>query len=132
MAVVRSFFALLLFQLGGEALSRFAHIPVPGPVLGMVLLATWYIARRRAPGAGTETVADGLLGVLGLLFVPAGVGIVANLPLLRAAWLPITVALLGSTLLTLVATAFAMHLAQTRLARRSRPTVETAVETGQR
>ena len=122
MAVVRSFFVLLLFQLAGEALSRFAHIPVPGPVLGMVLLAMFYISRRRAPGAGTQTVADGLLTVLGLLFVPAGVGIVTNLPLLRSAWLPITVALVGSTLLTLVATALVMHLIQTRLGRRHMPT----------
>lgn len=119
MAVVRAFFVLLLFQLAGETLSRFAHVPVPGPVLGMVLLAVYYISRRRAPGAGTQTVADGLLGVLGLLFVPAGVGIMANLALLRAAWLPITVALVGSTLLTLVATASVMHLVQMRFGRRT-------------
>ncbi len=115
--MVRAFFVLLLFQLAGEALSRFAHIPVPGPVLGMVLLAVYYISRRRAPSVGTQTVADGLLSVLGLLFVPAGVGIVANLALLRAAWMPITVALVGSTLLTLVATASVMHLVQTQRGR---------------
>ena len=62
-----------------------------------------------------EQAADGLLGWLPLLFVPAGVGIVANLALLRSAWLPISVALLGSTFLTLITTAWIMH----RLGRRA-------------
>ena len=79
MAVTRSLFVLLLFQLLGEAVRALFHLPVPGPVIGMVL------------------------------FVPAGVGIVANLAPLRSAWLPITVALLGSTLLTLVPVAWIMH-----------------------
>ena len=114
MVVAQSFFVLLLFQLLGESISRFAHIPVPGPVIGMMLLAAWYIGRRREPGAAVASTADSLLGVLGLLFVPAGVGIVANLALLRAAWLPITVAMVGSTLLTLLVTAWIMHYAARR------------------
>ena len=114
MAVARAFFVLLLFQLLGELISKLARIPVPGPVLGMVLLAALYIARRREPSLEVASTADSLLRVLGLLFVPAGVGIVANLPLLRAAWLPITVALAGSTLVTLLVTAWIMHWAASR------------------
>ena len=109
MAVTRSLFVLLLFQLAGEALRGLAHLPVPGPVIGMVLLAVWLAARRQEPDEALRTTADGLLRVLGLLFVPAGVGIVANLPLLRSAWLPITVGLFGSTLLTLLAVAWIAH-----------------------
>ena len=109
MAALRSFFLLLLFQFAGEVLRTVAHVPVPGPVLGMVLLAAWYLLRRRDPPPALEQTADSLLGWLGLLFVPAGVGIVANLALLRSAWLPISVALVGSTLLTLVVTAWIMQ-----------------------
>lgn len=116
MAVLRSFFLLLIFQLAGEVLRTTAHIPVPGPVLGMVLLAAWYGLRRGAPLAEMEQTADGLLGWLGLLFVPAGVGIFANFALLRSAWLPISVALVGSTLLTLVVTASIMHRLGRRIA----------------
>ncbi len=124
MGVARSFFVLLLFQLLGEAVSRFAHLPVPGPVIGMVLLAGWYIARRREPSQQLSSTADGLLSVLGLLFIPAGVGIVANLPLLRSAWLPITVALIGSTLLTLIATAAVMQWASRKEASGTLPVPE--------
>lgn len=109
MAVLRSFFLLLVFQLVGEAMSYAAHIPVPGPVLGMVLLALWYMLRRREPDHGMQRTADGLLEWLGLLFVPAGVGIVANLALLRSAWLPVSVGLVGSTLLTLITTGWLMQ-----------------------
>ena len=124
MGVARSFFILLLFQLLGEAVSRFAHLPVPGPVIGMVLLAGWYIARRREPSEQLSSTADGLLSILGLLFIPAGVGIVANLPLLRSAWLPITVALIGSTLLTLIATAAVMQWASRKEASGTLPPPE--------
>lgn len=109
MATLRSLFVLLLFQLAGEALKLATHVPVPGPVLGMVLLAGWCMLRRREPSPATQATADALLGWLGLLFVPAGVGIVANLDLLRAAWLPVCVGLAGSTILTLLTTGWLMQ-----------------------
>lgn len=109
MAILQSFFVLLLFQLAGEAISRAAHIPIPGPVLGMALLAAFYIVRKKEPGQGMQKTANGLLNWLGLLFVPAGTGIVANMALLRTAWLPVSAALVISTLLTMVVTAWIMH-----------------------
>lgn len=108
--MVRSFFILLLFQLAGEVLYRLLHLPVPGPVIGMALLAGWLLWRPAALDREMEVTAWGLLRILGLLFVPAGVGIVANLELLRAQWWPITVALIVSTALGLTATAGIMHL----------------------
>jgi holin-like protein len=109
MSMIKSIFILLLCQLAGETLRAVSHIQVPGPVIGMVLLAAFYILRRREPAPALQRACDGLLSWLGLLFVPAGVGIVANLALLRSAWLPISVALIGSTFLTLIITAWIMH-----------------------
>jgi len=109
MSTIKSLFILLLFQLAGEALRAITHTEVPGPVIGMILLTAFYVLRRREPSPALQHAADGLLGWLGLLFVPAGVGIVANLALLRSAWLPISVALIGSTFITLVTTAWIMH-----------------------
>ena len=106
---MRAFFVLLLFQLIGECLYRVLHLPIPGPVIGMALLAAWLLWRPSAMDAEMETTAWGLLRILGLLFVPAGVGIVANLALLRAQWWPITAGLVGSTALSLIVTAGAMH-----------------------
>jgi holin-like protein len=50
-----------------------------------------------------------LVSHLGLLFVPAGVGIITQGAVLRREWLPIVAALLGSTLVGLVATGWVMQ-----------------------
>lgn len=99
---------LLLFQLLGDLVTNLTGLPIPGPVIGMLLLFVALLARGKAP-EGLEKAAQGLLQVLSLLFVPAGTGIVSYLALIRQEWLPITLALVGSTLLTLVVTAMTMR-----------------------
>lgn len=107
--MVRSIFVLLLFQLIGECLFRVLHLPIPGPVIGMALLTVWLLWKPAALDTELERTSWGLLRAMGLLFVPAGVGIVANLQLVRAQWLPIVVGLVGSTALSLFGTAWLMH-----------------------
>lgn len=110
--MILGFTVLLLCQLVGEGAARGFGLPVPGPVLGLVLLVVLlHVAHRgrRSDNAHLEAmqvtrVADGLLGNLSLLFVPAGVGVVDQLGLLRAEALPIGVAVLVSTGVTLVVT----------------------------
>ena len=62
-------------------------------------------------GVWHERIAESrmLIEHMGLLFVPAGVGIVAAGDLLRQEWLPIVVAVLVSTLLGLVVTGWVAH-----------------------
>jgi holin-like protein len=94
---------LLVFQCAGEALARGFALPVPGPVLGLVLL---FIALSiRGIPEGVAAAADGLARHLSLLFVPAGVGVISYAAPLAAEWLPIAMALVVSTALTLAATA---------------------------
>jgi len=69
---------LLAFQLAGELISRSLGLPVPGPVIGMALIFVLFLASSRAANAILPT-AQGLLGHLSLLFVPAGVGITRHL-----------------------------------------------------
>ncbi|MDT7952953.1 MAG: CidA/LrgA family protein [Acetobacteraceae bacterium] len=107
---------LLVCQLVGELMSRGLHLPVPGPVLGMIILLAGLLARGRdgeTPPA-LEQAADALLGNLGLLFVPAGVGVVLYGPLLARNWAPIATAVLLGTVLAI---GFTGWLAQKLLAR---------------
>ena len=67
--------ALLVSQLAGEALVRLASLPIPGPVVGMILLFVVMLTRTPLPPTLGET-ADGLLRHLSLLFVPAGTGVI--------------------------------------------------------
>ena len=107
--------ALLCCQLAGEAIARLLGLPVPGPVIGMALLFAALLLRGRAAPEGLARTADALLGVLGLLFVPAGVGVVLHLPLIARDWAPLALAVLAGTLLTVGLTG---RLAAWLLARR--------------
>ena len=101
--MIASITALLVCQLVGELVSRGLHLPVPGPVLGMIMLLIGLLVRNRegeAPAALNQ-VADALLGNLGLLFVPAGVGVVLYGPLLAQNWAPIAMAVLVGTALAI-------------------------------
>ncbi|MBB2205495.1 CidA/LrgA family protein [Gluconacetobacter takamatsuzukensis] len=101
-------------QLVGELLRATFQVPIPGPVIGMFLLALVLGIRAKRTGTGRtpaplKPVAEGLIANMGLLFVPAGVGIIAEAGVIRKEWLPIVVAVAGSTILSLIVTALVMH-----------------------
>ena len=91
---------LLLYQLTGEILARVLSLPVPGPVIGMVLLFVTLVIRghfERPIPKSMQHTANTLLQHLSLLFVPAGTGVMIYLQLIADEWLPITAALIVST-----------------------------------
>lgn len=92
---------LLSCQLAGELVARGAGLPVPGPVVGLVLLLTLLVWRPglRATVRPTVTV---ILANLSLFFVPAAVGVVANLDILSEDWAAILTVLLVSTVLAML------------------------------
>jgi len=105
--MIAAFALILSCQFIGEALSELIGLPVPGPVVGLGLLLTVLIVKRRPPKELTDA-ADNLLAHFSLLFVPAGVGVVTQIDRLRDDWLPIVATLIVSTLLTVVLTAVLM------------------------
>ena len=125
--MIRALALLLTCQLAGEILTRLLGLAVPGPVIGLALLAALAIVHARLVGAETSAIektdlgvtASALLGSLGLLFVPAGVGIVQQLPLIGTYALPIFVALLVSTVLTLIVTVYVFIFVKRAIAPRA-------------
>jgi putative effector of murein hydrolase LrgA (UPF0299 family) len=110
---------ILLCQLAGEAVVLLTGLPIPGPVLGMLLLLGWLFLR----GGISEEVgrtADALLAHFSLLFVPAGVGVMLHWERIQGQWPGIAAALLLGTLVTLAVTAVTMAGAQRLLATVSR------------
>lgn len=108
-------FAILLgFQLLGEVLARGLHLGIPGPVIGMSLLA---IVCLVSPGLrrATEAAAKVLVSNLSLLFLPAAVGVVQFLPLLKTEGLAIGAAIVGSTVLALAVTALVFRFVVHRM-----------------
>lgn len=100
---------LLACQLAGETLVRLTGLPLPGPVVGLVILFCALALRGRVH-EDLASVANGLLSHLSLLFVPAGVGVILHLARIEAEWPAIIAALIGSTWLALAAGALTMRL----------------------
>ena len=92
---------LLLFQLAGEALVQWFNLPLPGPVVGMLLLLAALLSRhsvfeRIAPAANL------LIGNLTLLFFPIGIGVVLEWQRYAEHGLALLVSVVVGTLLALL------------------------------
>jgi holin-like protein len=74
----------------------------------MVLLFATLVLKGAVPET-LKSTATGLLSHLSLLFVPAGVGVMLHFHRVASEWLPIAVALIVSTVLTLAVTALVMR-----------------------
>ncbi len=98
---------ILACQLLGEFAVTTANVPFPGPVAGMVLLFLFLLVRGEIPET-LSNVSGALLNNLSLMFVPAGVGVMVHFELLGSDALPLSLALVFSTLLTIVVTAIVM------------------------
>ncbi|MCA1378763.1 MULTISPECIES: CidA/LrgA family protein [unclassified Bradyrhizobium] len=116
--MIASLTVVLLCQLIGEVIVQGLSLPLPGPVLGLLLLLITLLARDRfvmmARGPfrdnSVENVSKGLLTHLSLLFVPAGVGVVQKLDLLAAHGIGIICILMVSVTVTLLATVLTFQI----------------------
>ena len=124
--MIASLSLILLCQLAGEVFVRGLALPMPGPVIGLMLLLVLLVARDRfavlargpLQGDGVESASRGLLANLSLLFVPAGVGVVQKLDLVAEHGIAFLGVLAVSVLVTLLVTVATFLLANRLLARR--------------
>ena len=107
MDVLRGLALLLLCQSAGEAVSRVAQLPLPGPVIGLLLLfALLQWPAVRAPAAAA---CEPLLQHLSLLFVPVGVGVITHLSLVAQYGARMAAAIVLSTWAGLAVTALMLR-----------------------
>jgi len=109
---------LIACQFIGEAVVRLLNVPVPGPVVGLVLLAVPLLVARRTP-PGIEQTSDTLLRHLSLFFVPAGVGALRYADLLAQEGVRLAIVLVASTAATMAVTALTFRFVASH-ARRER------------
>jgi len=108
--MIVSLTVILLCQLLGEVVARGFGWPLPGPVLGMLLLLAFLSVRGRIGkwvpelGKTLDSTGKGLLAHLSLLFIPASVGVVQRLDVVAEYGVGLAIALVVSTFVTLVVT----------------------------
>jgi holin-like protein len=112
--LINGLLQLLVFQAMGELLSKFLIPFIPGPVIGLALLLA-YLGVKGAVPQRIELVGGTILQHLGLLFIPASVGVVMYWPLLKEHFGAVLVALTLSVTATILVTALVLKaLAPTR------------------
>jgi len=112
--LINGLLQLLLFQALGELLSKFLIPFIPGPVIGLALLLA-YLGFKGSVPQRIELVGGTILQHLGLLFIPASVGVVMYWPLLKEHFGAVLVALTLSVTATILVTALVLKaLAPTR------------------
>ena len=112
MNALRGLAWLLIFQSIGELLARGLTLPLPGPVIGMVLLLP--ALRWPAVCEPVSSSAEFLLSHLSLLFVPVGVGVMTHLSLVSQYGIRMLVVVVLSTLAGLCVTVLSLHLLRDR------------------
>jgi holin-like protein len=113
-----AFLVLAACDIAGRVLVWALAIPVPGTVVGILLLLGGILVLRRVPEPLRET-AEFLLAHLNFFYIPAGVGVMGYGALLADDLWPIVVALFASTFLAMIAAGFAFQFV-VRLAGRDR------------
>ncbi len=105
--MIKGLFILFLFQSLGEAIHRFAHVPVPGAVIGMMLL----FLSLPFFGALSDDLANAsshLIRHMSLLFVPAATGFIFYLLHSQNQTIPILAVVSLGTVIVIVVTALVM------------------------
>ena len=87
----------------GEIISKTLHLPTPGNVVGMVLMVI-FLLTGLIKLEQVETASSMLLDNLALFFVPAGVGLILYVDLLRSELVAILLTTIISTLVVLIIT----------------------------
>lgn len=87
----------------GEFLTWIFGLPVPGSILGMLLL-TFLLERKVVNVSSVKGISQFLVSNMGFFFVPSGVAIMLYFDVIAAQWVPIVVATTVSIALVLVVT----------------------------
>lgn len=106
--MVRSLCVIFGFLALGDLVSFIFALPIPGNVIGMMLL-TFSLCRGWVDVKSVKPASDLLVQNMAFFFVPPGVGLLLYLDLLAREWLPLVVAYVVSTVVVLVAVGWVMQ-----------------------
>ncbi len=102
---------LFAFLAAGELIVAVTGIPVPSSIIGMLLL-TAALKTRVVRVSWVDRISDFLVRNLGFFFVPAGVGLMRCLGVIKGELLPIMIATIASTFAIIAVTGWTHQYAR--------------------
>lgn len=111
--IIRSVDDYFMISLVGEGISSVFHLPVPGSIIGLVLLflaLQFKLLRLRH----ISMVGNFLLANMTILFLPPAVGIMDKFQVIAPYLLPIILIVLGAIVLNVCVIAVVVQLIKTR------------------
>ena len=103
--MLQGLITLIALQLVGECISHYGDLPIPGAIIGMLLLLIYLMFRGSVSESLTST-SQKLFPYLPLLVIPASVGVIQYGALLEKEGIAILAALVISLILSFIATPF--------------------------
>lgn len=108
MKLLRQLAIILLIGYLGELIHTIFHLTIPGNVIGMsILFICLYTGIIKV--TMIDKITDFLLDHLAFFFIPAGVGILTCLPLLKNRWTSFIVICIVTTILIIVVTGWTIQ-----------------------
>ncbi|MBK5239943.1 CidA/LrgA family protein [Clostridium sp.] len=104
MKLLRELLIILVIYFVGEILTEFFNLPVPGNIMGMILLVI-LLCTNVVKLEMVDTVANFLLDHLAFFFIPAGVGILTSLVVIKDSFIRLLIVCFISTIVTIAVTA---------------------------
>ncbi|MBU3113475.1 CidA/LrgA family protein [Clostridium lacusfryxellense] len=105
MKYLRQIMIILIPYLIGTILQLLFNLPIPGAVIGLILL---FLALQIGivKAYMIEDVCEFLLSNMSFFFIPAGVGLMTAFGVLKGKWIPFIIIVVISTCLVWIVTAF--------------------------
>lgn len=100
MKILKEFTLVLAVFFVGEVFKVLFGLPVPGNIIGFILLLLLLLGKVIRPDA-VESLTDFLLGNLTFFFIPSGVGLMSTFGLIQASFLKLIIIIVVSTVVTM-------------------------------
>lgn len=113
MKLLRQFLIILIICFIGEVLNKVVHIPLPGSIIGMILLFICLITGFIKLSMIDE-ISRFLMDHLAFFFIPAGVGLMAYFGVLKSSILPILVICFVTTFVVMIVTGWTIQIIKGR------------------
>ena len=104
---------ILGIYLVGEFFSTSLHLPIPGNILGMIILFI-LLYTKVVKVDNISTVTNFLLDHLAFFFIPAGVGLMNSMGIIKSTWWQLLVVCLSTTVIIIGVTGIVVQLISKR------------------